>query len=108
MGLVDPTYMPPARHGPHVILRCYVGSLPPPMLHLRRSLSRFDPRAHDGRSGLYIPAPIPLPQALDKSFEKTEILIIFKAPPYSRALLVRLGLEGGKQASLGFLILSRV
>ena len=46
------------------------------------------------------------PQAL-KSFEKIETLIILRAPPYSRAQLVRLGLEGGKQASLGFPILSR-
>ena len=42
-----------------------------------------------------------------KSFEKIETLIILRAPPYSRAKLVRLGLEGGKQASLGFLIVSR-
>jgi hypothetical protein len=32
----------------------YVGFPPPPRLHLRRSLSWFDPRAHVGRSGLYI------------------------------------------------------
>ena len=33
---------------------------PPPLrLHLHRSLSRFDPRAHVGRSGLYISAITP-------------------------------------------------
>ena len=67
--------------------------------------SRFDPRAQDWRSGLYILAPAtPLRH---KSFQKTKPLIILKAPPYSRAKLVRLGLEGGKQASLRFLVLSR-
>ena len=38
-------------------LHCNVGSPLPPRLHLRRSLSRFDPRAHVGRSSLYISAP---------------------------------------------------
>ena len=85
---------------------CIVDSPPPPRLHIRRSLSWFDPRAHIGRSGLYISAPSPLRR--HKSFEKTETLIILRAPPYSRAQLVRLGLEGGKQASLGFPIVSRV
>ena len=33
--------------------RCYVESPPPPRLHLCHPLSRFDPRAHVGRSGLY-------------------------------------------------------
>ena len=42
---------------------CNVGSPPPPRLHLRRPLSRFDPRAHVGRSGLYISAPAPLRMA---------------------------------------------
>ena len=46
-----PTYQPPCHN---------VGSPPPPRLHLRRSLSRFDSRAHVGRSGLYIPAYTPL------------------------------------------------
>jgi hypothetical protein len=32
----------------------YVGFPPPSRLHLRHSLSRFDPRAHIGRSRLYI------------------------------------------------------
>jgi hypothetical protein len=46
----------PAPYGPLVGPRRSVGSPPPPRLHLRRPLSRFDPRAHDGRSGLYISA----------------------------------------------------
>jgi hypothetical protein len=50
-------------------------------------------------------SPCHPPKALN-SF-KTETQIILKAPPYSRAYLVKLGLEGGKQASLGFLIVSR-
>ena len=85
--------------------RCYVSSPPSPKLHLRHPLSWFDPRAHVRRSSLYILAPAPLRR--HKSFEKIETLIILRAPPYSRALLARLGLEGGKQLSLGFLIVSR-
>ena len=66
--------------------RCYVGSLLPPRLHLCRPLSWFDPRAHVGRSSLYIPAPATLLRhILHKSFEKTETLIILRVPPYSRA-----------------------
>jgi hypothetical protein len=38
----------------------YVDYPPPPRLHLHHSLSRFDPRAHVGRSELYIPGPAPL------------------------------------------------
>ena len=45
---------------------CYVGSRPPPRLHLHRPLSRFDLRAHVGHSGLYIPAPATLPRAILK------------------------------------------
>ena len=45
-----PTYQPPRRN---------VGSPPPPRLHLHRPLSRFDPRAHVGRFGLYKPALAP-------------------------------------------------
>ena len=57
---------------------------PPPLrLHLCRSLSRFDARAHDGRFGLYISA-LATPRG-NKSFEKTETLIILRAAPYSRA-----------------------
>ena len=37
-----------------------VGSPSPPRLQLHRPLSRFDPRAHVGRSSLYISAPAPL------------------------------------------------
>ena len=80
-------------------------SPPPPRMHLRRPLSWFDPRAHIGRSSLYIPAPVPPERHM--SFEKIETLIILRAPPYSRAYLVWLGLEGGKQSSLGFLIVLR-
>ena len=42
---------------------CYVGSPPPLRLHLHRPLSRFDPRAHYGRSGLYKQPYTPLPEA---------------------------------------------
>jgi len=52
----------------------------------------------------YIYQPLPPPR--HKSFEKIEALIILRAPPCSRAWLVRLDLEGGKQAWLGFSILS--
>ena len=45
---------------------CYVGSPPPPRLHLHRPLSWFDPRAHVGRFGLYILAPATLPGAVLK------------------------------------------
>ena len=63
-----------------------VGSPPPPRLHLHRPLSRFDPRAHVGRSGLHIPAPAtPGIIPVIKLFEKTETLIILRALPYSRA-----------------------
>ena len=43
-------------------LCCNVGSPPPPRLHLRHSLSQFDPRAHVGPSWLYNPAPASLPR----------------------------------------------
>ena len=88
---------------------CYVGSPPPPRLHLCRCLIPFDPRAHIRRSGLYILAPITPRKRTPviKSFEKTETLIVLRAPPYSRVQLVRLGLEGGKQVSLGILIMLR-
>jgi hypothetical protein len=39
----------PLRQSPN----CYGGSPLTPRLHLRRSLSRFDPRAHVASSGLY-------------------------------------------------------
>ena len=52
-----PTCQPPRRN---------VGSPPLPRLHLRRPLSRFDPMAHIGRSGLYIPAPATLSGAILK------------------------------------------
>ena len=52
------TYQPP----PH-----YVGSPHPPRLHLHRSLSWFDPRAHDGCFGLYIAAPTPLPRGIPET-----------------------------------------
>ena len=42
---------------PMLASHCYVGSPPPPRLHLRYPLSQFDPRAHVGRFGLYILAP---------------------------------------------------
>jgi hypothetical protein len=60
-----------------------VDSLPPPRLHLYRPLSQFDPTAHDGGSSPYI--PVPATPLRHKSFKKTEILIILRAPPYSRA-----------------------
>jgi len=50
---LGPTCQPP---------RCYVGSPPPPMMHLRHCLSRFDPRAHVGPLGLYNPAHASLPR----------------------------------------------
>ena len=54
---VGPTYQP----------ALYVGSPPPLSMHLRCCLSRFDPRAHVGPLGLYIPAPAPLPQEIPKT-----------------------------------------
>jgi hypothetical protein len=39
-----PTCQPP---------RCYVSFPPPPRMHLRRFLNRFDPWAHVASSGLY-------------------------------------------------------
>jgi hypothetical protein len=36
----------------------YVGSPPPPRMHLRRSSSRFDPRAHVAPPA-YISSPVP-------------------------------------------------
>jgi hypothetical protein len=65
-----------------------------PRLHLHRSLSRFDPRTHVVSSGLYKQTPAPLRH---KSCEKIETLIILRAPLVSRAYVVRLRLEGGKQ-----------
>ena len=60
----DPKGLPPVGHPAPRATRQpplpYVGSPPPLRLHLRRSLSRFDPRAHIGRFGLYISAPAPL------------------------------------------------
>jgi hypothetical protein len=50
---------PASLWGPPSASHCYVSFSLPPRLHLHYSLSRFDPRAHDGRSGLYIPAPAP-------------------------------------------------
>ena len=52
-----PTCQPPRRN---------VGSPPPSRLHLRRPLSRFDPRAHVGRSSLYILALVTLLRAILK------------------------------------------
>jgi hypothetical protein len=46
---VGPTYHP----------CCYVGFSPPPKVHLRRFLSRFDPRAHVASSELYKQTPFP-------------------------------------------------
>jgi hypothetical protein len=43
----DATCRPAGPWGPRVSPRRYIGSPPPPRMHLRRSLSRFDPRAHD-------------------------------------------------------------
>ena len=87
----------------------YVGLPPPLRIHLGRCLSWFDPRAHVRPLGLYNLALASPPgiTLVIKSFEKTKTLIILRAPPYSRAQLVRLGLEGGKQASLVFPIMSR-
>ena len=49
----------PSPYGPH-LLACFVCRFPPPLrMHLSRCLSRFDPRAHVGPSGLYILAPAP-------------------------------------------------
>ena len=48
-----PTYRPLGLWAHLSASASHVGSPPPPRLHLRRSLSRFDPRAHDGRSSLY-------------------------------------------------------
>ena len=52
-----PTYQPS---------RGIVGSPPPPRLHLRSPLSRFDPKAHIERSGLYILAPATIAGAILK------------------------------------------
>ena len=59
-GLAPPIgrLAPRATHQPR--LR-YVGSSPSPRLHLHRSLGQFDPRAHDGCSGLYKQPYTPLP-----------------------------------------------
>jgi hypothetical protein len=45
------------------IPRCYVDFPSPPRMHLHRSLSPFDPRAHVASSGLYILAPALPPEA---------------------------------------------
>ena len=49
---------------PMLAPHCYVGSPPPPRLHLRHPLSQFDPRAHDGYLGLYKQPCTPLPGAI--------------------------------------------
>ena len=54
-----------------------VSSPPPPWMILRCPLSQFDPRAHVGRSGLYISATTPLRR--HRSFEKIETVIILRA-----------------------------
>jgi hypothetical protein len=61
---------------------CYGGSPLTPRLYLHYSLSWFDPRAHVANSRLYKQTLTPLGH---KSFEKTETLIILKAPLVSRA-----------------------
>jgi hypothetical protein len=72
-----PAYRP-LRYSPN-----FYGCSPPTLrLHLRCSLSRFDPRAHIASSGLYKQTLAPLRH---KSFEKTETLIILRAPIVSSA-----------------------
>ena len=56
-GPKDDMWGRPAPCGPTYQPRRYVGFPPPPRMHLRRCLSRFDPRAHVGPSGLYNPIP---------------------------------------------------
>ena len=65
-GKMPPPVSHPAPRAHQSAPRCYVGSPPPPMLHLRRPLSRFDPMAHVGRFGLYILAPAILSRAILK------------------------------------------
>ena len=52
----------PAPCGPTYQPRRYVGFPPPPRMHLRRCLRRFDPRAHVGPLGLYNLAPASPPR----------------------------------------------
>ena len=95
-----PTCQPPC---------CNVDSPPSPRLHQHRPLVGLIQGLMLVPQG-YIIQPLPLPLGITlviKLFEKTETLIILRTPVYSRAQLVRLGLEGGKQALLGFLIVSR-
>jgi hypothetical protein len=55
---------PASLWGPPSAFHCYVDFPPPPRLHLHRSLSRFDPRAHVASSGLYIQPCTPLTAAI--------------------------------------------
>ena len=73
--------------GPTCQPRCYVDLSPPLRMYLSCCLSRFDPGAHVGPSGLYNPAPASPPgiTLVIKLFEKTETLIILRPPTYFRA-----------------------
>ena len=55
MGPPSPTIWLLGPYGPTYQPRRYIGFPPPPRVHLRRCLSRFDPRAHVEPSGLYNP-----------------------------------------------------
>ena len=67
--------------------RCYIGSPLPPRLHLRHLLkSVWSEGSRLTLRPIYISHCHPHHhQTLIKSFEKTETLIILRAPPYSRA-----------------------
>ena len=56
-GCLAPLLGRPAPYEPTCQPHRYVGFLPPPRMHLHHCLSRFDPRAHVGPSGLYNLAP---------------------------------------------------
>ena len=54
VGSATPPAGRPAPRATHQPLLRYVGSPPPPRLHLHHSLSRFDPRAHGMLRPIYI------------------------------------------------------
>ena len=87
VGPTGPTYMPTGPLGPHVIillLRRFstalrIASTPFIQVSLIREL-RIDAPVY-----IYQPLPPLGISPITKSFEKTETLIILRAPPYSRA-----------------------
>ena len=84
-------------YGPTYQPRRYVSFPPPPQMHLRCCLSRFDPRAHVGPSGLYNPTLASSRHQKSSSHLRRQKPQSAPSSSSSVAQLVRIDLVGGKQ-----------